>query len=136
MTIEEIRARLDAALPIRFPVRDPNQPSRQRIEGIEDYIAMTAQHRGELEEALHWCVEVEKNLDRAWDEVEGWETALPRRQDRTREKVAYEKKRISPELWDSKVEARTLKESIARQIRRLELDYDAASRTYTLMTGG
>jgi hypothetical protein len=78
VTLEEIKKALHAALPVRVPLYDPNAPPRERIEGLEKHILLVAWHRAELEEALHWAIELGKTLRREWDGVEGHEAAAAR----------------------------------------------------------
>lgn len=134
MDLAEIRRRLESALPLRIPQFDPNTPPREKISRLEDYILKCAYHRGELEEALHWCLEAGKRLRAEWDQVQGYEVGLPSRP--TKEQIDQSKRMISPNVWKGLDEARTLTESIKRQIARLGgSDYDAASRAYTMLSG-
>lgn len=134
MDLPEIRKRLESALPLRIPLFDPNCPPREKISALEDYILKCAYHRGELEEALHWCLEAGKRLRGDWDQIQGYEVGLPSRP--TKEQIDQSKRVISPDVWKGLDEARTLTESIKRQITRLGgSDYDAASRTYTFISG-
>lgn len=137
MTPEEIRRRLDAALPIREPLVDPNTPARQRVAMLEDYMRLTAWHRGELEEALHWIAEARKLLVRTWEGIEGWEVNVPRaaRGKPSEADVHRAKRVIDPATWDAMDELKGLTESVGRQIRRLEIDDKTTSRLYTLITG-
>jgi hypothetical protein len=135
VTLEEIKKALHAALPVRVPLYDPNAPPRERIEGLEKHILLVAWHRAELEEALHWAIELGKTLRREWDGVEGHE-ALLRGSRPTKEQIEAAKAKIAPGTWDALLEARTLVESLKRQIVRLGgSDFEAASRAYTLMSG-
>lgn len=134
MTLEEIRVALMNALPIRIPQFDPNTHPREKVSALEDHILKCAYHRGELEEALHWCIEAGKALKVKWDGVEGYEPMLPSRP--TKEQVDRAKAKINPDVWAGLQECRSLVESLKRQILRLGgTDYDAASRAYTLMSG-
>lgn len=135
MTLEEIRERLHAALPLRVPLYDPNEPPKQRIDALTDHLLKCAYHRAELEEALHWAVEAGKLLRARWDGVQGHE-AMIRGSKPTKEQVDAAKRTIDPETWKALDEARTLVESLRRQIVRLGgSDYDAVSRAYTLLSG-
>lgn len=134
MDLAEIRRRLESALPLRIPQFDPNTPPRTKISALEDYVLLCAFHRAELEEALHWCLEAGKKLRVQWDEVMGYEVGLPTRP--TKEQIDSSKRQIAPHIWEGLDEARTLTESIKRQITRLGgSDYDAASRAYTMLSG-
>jgi hypothetical protein len=134
--LAEIRRRLEVALPIRVPQFDPDMRVAEKIDKLEDHLLLCAWHRGELEEALHWCVEAGKKLRVQWDVVEGHEPGLPPPSRRTKDDVDRAKARIAPDLWTSIQECRTLVESLRRQITRLGgTDYDAVSRAYTLISG-
>lgn len=136
MTIEEIRDRLNAAMPLRVPLYDPNEAPRQRLDALTDHLLKCAYHRAELEEALHWAIEAGKLLRQQWDGIQGHEAML-RGSKPTKEQVDAAKRTINPELWKSLEDARTLVESLRRQIVRLGgTDYDAVSRAYTLLSGG
>lgn len=136
MTLQEIRKRLEAALPLRIPIIDPSQRKmpRERIEELQDHILKVAYHRAELEEALHYCLEAGKILRRDWDDLQGYQVGLPTKP--TKDDVEKAKRELAPQIWTSLNEARTLTESIKRQITRLGgSDYDAASRVYTMLSG-
>jgi hypothetical protein len=67
--------------------------------------------------------------------VEGHEAML-RGSRPTKEQIEAAKAKIAPGTWDALLEARTLVESLKRQIVRLGgSDFEAASRAYTLMSG-
>jgi hypothetical protein len=134
VTLDEIKSKLESAMKVRIPQFDPNLPPREKISKLEDHILLVAWHRGELEEALHWCIEAGKKLRVEWDQVQGYEVGLPSRP--TKEQIDLSKGRIAPELYASLEQARTLTTSIRRQIDRLGgSDYDAASRAYSLLSG-
>lgn len=137
MDLEEIRSALHGALPIRIPRFDPNESPRTKVAALEEYILDTAHYRGELEEALHWIWEVQKLLREQYNEIEGWEPLVPfkRRGDATKEMMHTAKRQVAPETVAALEDANHLAEALGRQIRRLELDYEAASRAYTLMSG-
>jgi hypothetical protein len=136
VTLEEIRATLHAAMPLRVPLFDPNTRGQEKISALEDHLLRCAYHRGELEEALFWAVEAGKALKAQWDGVEGHE-ALLRGNRPTKEQVDAARRQIAPDVWKGLDECRSLVESLRRQIVRLGgTDYDAVSRAYTLMSGG
>lgn len=138
MTLDEIRDKLLAALPLREPLFDPNERGGNKVKALEAYLLQTAYHRGELEEALHWLYEAQKTMKRQWEDMEGWEMMLPRgttTAKRTQDMVRTAKRKVDPALYTSLTECKQLEDSILRQIRRLELDDRAASRGYTLITG-
>ena len=137
MEIEDIRRVLNEALPLRIPLQDPNAHPRERISELEAYILKCAWHRAELEEALHWTIEIGKRLRLQWDSIEGWQAAAPRSRP-TKDQIDAAKRTIDGDrgTWDALQECRTLVESLKRQIARLGgSDYDAASRAYTLLSG-
>lgn len=135
MDLNEVRERLESALPLRIPLLDPNAAPRERIEALEDYILKCAWHRGELEEALYWTIEAGKVLRMKWDRVQGFQVAV-RGSRPTKEQIDQAKAEIDPDTYAALTEARTLVEHLKRQIQRLGgSDYDAASRAYTLLSG-
>lgn len=135
MDLDEVRRRLESALPLRVPQMDPNASPSQRIAALEDHILKCAWHRAELEEALYWCIEAGKVLRATWDSVQGFQVAL-RGSRPTREQIDQAKAEIDPGTYAALTEARTLVEHLKRQIARLGgSDYDAASRAYTLLSG-
>lgn len=135
MQLPEIRRRLESALVVRIPAYDPQMHPRERVQKMEEYITRTAEVRQELEEALYWCMEAGKALKLQWDGVEGYQASLPRGSRHTKDQVDEAKRVISPGVWAGLTEARELVKSLHRQIRRIELDYEAVSRSYTLLSG-
>lgn len=136
MTLDEIRKVLADALPIRVPRFDPNEHPGVKIAALEAHLLRCAYHRAECEEAMHWCVEAGKALRAQWDGVEGHEALIRAASKPTKDQVDTAKRTIAPELWESLQEARTLVESLRRQISRLGgTDYDAVSRAFTLISG-
>jgi hypothetical protein len=138
MTLEEIRETLERSLPLRIPQFGPDDSSSFKIEQLEDYILKTALHRGDLEEALYWCVEAGKALRIEWEGIVGYESALPRGSSgrHTKEQVDRARRTMRPELWAGLQEARSLVAALERQVKRLGgSDYEAASRAYTMLTG-
>lgn len=136
MTLPEIRKVLEAAMPIRIPIIDPTNrvSGRERVDQLQEHILTCAFHRAELEEALHWCLESGKSLRRQWDDLQGYQVGLSSRP--TKDDVDRAKRELAPDVWKGLDEARTLTESIKRQISRLGgSDYDAASRVYTMLSG-
>lgn len=137
MELPEIKRRLDEAMPLRIPLQNPDAHPRERISELEDHILKCAWHRAELEEALHWTIEIGKRLRVQWDGIDGWQVAV-RGSRPTRDQIDAAKRTIDGErgTWDALQECRTLVESLKRQITRLGgSDYDAASRAYTLLSG-
>lgn len=137
MEIEQIRQALNNALPVRIPLQNPEAHPRERISELENHILLCAWHRAELEEALHWTIEIGKRLRVRWDGIDGWQAAVPRSRP-TKDQVDAAKRIIDGDrgTWDALQECRALVESLKRQITRLGgSDYDAASRAYTLLSG-
>lgn len=135
MTIDEIRERLERALPLRIPTFDPDANPRDKMAALETHILKCAWERAELEEALHWAIEVGKQLRVQWDSHQGWELVAGAKP--TQERVNDAKRRTGARpVWEGMQEMKALVESLHRQIARLGgSDYDAASRAYTLMSG-
>jgi hypothetical protein len=126
VTIEQIRATIEKSLPLRIPMFDPDTHPRVKMSALEDYILRTAHMRGELEEALHWAIEIGKQLRLDWDNHYGHQAQV----------IDAKRRTGAGPVWDGMQEAKALVESLERQIRRLGgSDYDAASRAYTLMSG-
>jgi hypothetical protein len=137
VTVQEIRARLEKALPIRVPLFNPNLQGREKVEQLEDYLAQTAYHRAELEEALYWAWETDKPLRDRWDGVQGWQNLLPRDQKGkpTAKAVAEAKRQIDAATYDALRDLKTLIDALERQIKRLTLDDANTSRRYSLLSG-
>jgi uncharacterized protein (DUF2132 family) len=135
--LEEIRRRLRAALPIRCPLFNPNESGRQKVEQLEDYLAKTAWHRAELEEALYWSWEVEKVLRAKWEGIEGWEQLLGpgARQRPTQAQITAAKARVDQSTYEALAEVKEIIEGLKRQIERLRLDDANTSRRYSLLSG-
>lgn len=137
MDTETMYARLKTAMPLRCPLFNPNVGGREKVEKLEDYLAQTAYHRAELEEALYWAWEAEKVLRVKWDEIEGWQNLLPSR-DRakpTERQKTWAKGQVDPATFGALDRLKTLIAGLERQIKRLELDDKNTSRRYSLLTG-
>jgi hypothetical protein len=137
VTIQEIRRRLEAALPIRVPLFNPNLQGREKVEQLEDYLAQTAWHRAELEEALYWAWETDKPLRETWEGLQGWQNLLPREQRSkpTAKAVAEAKRQIDGATYDALRDLKLLIDGLERQIKRLTLDDANTSRRYSLLSG-
>jgi hypothetical protein len=135
--LAEIKTRLEEAVKVHVEIWDPNMPARERVQKMEDYMHLTAYWRGLLEEAMYWLVESEKLLKGTWDDVKGWEPLLPKDQKSkpTQDAIRHAKKQIDRATHDAIQDCKALKESVGRQIRRFELDYETLSRVYSLMSG-
>lgn len=135
MTVERIEQVLLVALKLRIPLFAESFSARSKIDALETYIEKTAWHRGELEEALYWASDAGKVLRQQWDKIEGYQTALRGSGPHTKDQVNEAKRTMQPDTWEGIQDARKLCDDIGRQIRRLELDFQAASRSYSLITG-
>jgi hypothetical protein len=135
MSVEKIEAALLTAMKLRHPLFAENYSPRQKVDALTTYIEKTAWHRGELEEAFYWASDAGKVLRRQWDRIEGYETTLRGRGPHTKDQVNDAKRTLQPDTWEGIQDAKKLCEDIGRQIRRLQLDFDAASRVYTLISG-
>jgi hypothetical protein len=137
MTVEEIRTALYAAAKLRMPRRDPDAALGFNIEQIEDYLTDTAIHRGALEEARLYAKDALDDLATAWGQLDParYEPYLDGTR-RTQAAVDRAKAHAEPDMAAGIREARRLVDRLTDQIKRLELDDRAASRRYTMMTGG
>lgn len=131
----EIVATLKDAMGVEMKLLDPEEHPRERVDHLQNYIGVTAIQRARLERALYWCIEAAKVLRKQWDALEGWEVNLPRGSQRTKEQVTEAKRHLSPQVYEGIRDAEELKSHLHRQIRRLELDYEACSREYTIISG-
>lgn len=138
MTVEEIKAALLAALPLRVPIWNPRSTAREKVEELENYLAQCAYKRADCEEALYWAWEAEKVLRREWEGIEGWENLLPSkaRSRPTEPQVTRAKARVKPETFTGLSEVKTLIEGLDRQCKRLTRDEETCSRRYSLLSGG
>jgi hypothetical protein len=137
VTPDDIRQLLFHAAAVRMPRLDGQSATQTRIGMVEDYLNLTAITRGELEEArLHTYAAMAKLHDE-WDTIEGWETALRRSGSRiTQQDVVEAKASLRPDLHDAIKDAKWLIRRLSEQIERLRVDDAAASRLYTMITGG
>lgn len=135
MNVDQIRQHLHDATQLRIPRLDPNLNPGAKIAALEEYMLKVAYARGDLEEAIGWVLEAKHDARRKLDAVQGWEVALPKPADRTQERVLAEKARIDPMSGAVLKDADYYLRRLERQVRRLELDHNAVSRAYTLITG-
>lgn len=136
MDLDQIRTVLYAAARLRMPRRDPHAALSFNVEQVEDYLTETAIHRGELEEARLYAKDGLDVLTDQWADVEGWEIHVPKGARATLAGVDRAKAIQAPELANGMNTARRLIDRLTDQIKRLEIDDKAASRRYTMMTGG
>lgn len=149
-SLDEMRSNLQVAARLRVPPitddlippderADPTKPERldpqTRVESYEDFITKCAIYRGELEENLLDLQSSIKDLEDQWDEIEGWET-LADPADKSQKGVVAAKRKLRPDLYSGIREGKWLADKIRTQIKRLEQDEGAASRLYTMLTGG
>lgn len=135
MDVVQIREVHRSAMDVRFPQRDPNEPPQAKITALEDYLTTTAVKRGDLEAARFWAREAEVRMEESWDNLVGWEQLRDRKRD-TDQAIVDAKRKVNPELYAGLRDVRRLIQDIDRQIKRLEKDFEAVSRDYTLITGG
>lgn len=135
MDVVQIREVHRSAMAVRFPQRDPNEPPQAKLAALEDYLTTTAVQRGELEAARFWAREAEVRMEESWDNLVGWEAVRDRKRD-TDQAIVDAKRKVNPKLYAGLRDVRRLIQDIDRQIKRLEKDFEAVSRDYTLITGG
>lgn len=135
MNTDQIKAFLHDATQLRMPRLDPNLNPGLKIAQLEEYMLKLSYHRGDLEEAIGWVLEAKHEAKRRLDKVSGWEVQLPKQSDRTQERVFAEKARLAPQDAEVWRDAEYYLKRLERQVRRLELDHDATSRAFTLITG-
>jgi hypothetical protein len=141
MDIDEIKAAINDALPLRPPKWDKLDPPhpREKIELLEDYLLRSAYAQAELEEALHWLTGLVEHFKDKVAAIEGYEVALPnKRGDRlTQADINAAKRTVSPEVFECGAEARLLRETVLRQIERFRFEAQwVASRAYSMISGG
>lgn len=149
-SLDEMRSNLRVAARLRIPPItddlvppderfDPPKPARlnpqTRVESYEDFITQCALYRGELEENLLDLQTSIKDLEDEWEAIEGWETIVDPG-DKTQKAAVNAKRKLRPDLYSSIREGKWLADKIRVQIKRLEQDEGAASRLYTMLTGG
>lgn len=138
MTTDEIRTTLFRAAALRIPRFDERDTVGGRIGKLENYLLLSAQTGGDLEEARLHAQQALFDLTKLWDDLQGWEIHAPE-SERARTKAAIvEAKRLTdPDLYDSIMEAKWLIARLTEQIQRLRRmgDDQIASRVYSLMAG-
>lgn len=119
---------LQRAAALRFPsLRD--LPPRDRVEALVDHIQDTAIARGELEELR---LEAQANLH----ELRQRFNKLPAPSNRSKAGADEARRALDPVLAERIDGARWLVERCTEGIMRMGgSEYDAASRTYTLLSG-
>lgn len=141
MNLDEIRATIADALPLRVPRFTAETPPKERVGALEDYLLGSAYMRGELIEARHWLRELEDALRQQIGELEGWEVMLPGRGAKpagnpSKAHIQEAKQRAAPALFAAGREARKLLASVDDQIDRFEFeDKFVISRAYTFISG-
>jgi len=130
----EVREALYQAAKLTFPrLRDLSPEAK--VAAIEDHYVACAISRQALEEAALWMQDAVKRLEDAWDAIEGYRTLIPPG-DKTQKGVVAAKRQIDPKTYEGIREGKWLVDKLKTQVRRLERDEEAASRLYTMMTGG
>lgn len=140
MTIEEIKAALATALPMRPPKWEKDDPPRgpEKVELLENYLLDSAYARAELEEALHWLDSLVAHFVGQVEQITGYEALLPSKPSSriTQQDVNAAKRKVSPTIFDAGAEARQLRTSVERQIKRFEFEEQwVLSRAYTMISG-
>lgn len=136
MTADTIREVLHAAAARHMPRLTQAASQPDRVASIEDYLNETAVLRDQLEEGRLHVHDAMRVLVEEWDALEGWETALPPRRERTQRDIVDAKRKMRPELYGAIEDAKWLVRRLSEQIHRLEVDDANASRQYTVATGG
>ncbi len=137
MTIEEIEAVLDRALPMRTPRFPPDTAPRVKVAELEDYLMESAYVHGELVSAGYWLDLLIDHFKEQIESMVGWEVALGGQPARaTKEQVLAAKRQVDPVTFDAGARARRLRDGIRAQISRLEYETQVVSRAYTLISGG
>lgn len=134
MTVDDARDVLFRSAKLRFPTLK-GLPTGEKVDALEDYLAATAIARGELEEARLHVYEALGMLLDEWDDIEGWEPLI-RASRPTQEDVRRAKKTLRPDLAAGINSGKRIVARLSDQIARLEHDDKAASREYTIITGG
>lgn len=143
MDVEDIKAALHTALPMRPPRFRPEEgaiaPSGgQKAAALEDYLLESAFVRAELEEALHWLDSLVAHFKAQVEQMTGYEALLPRKpQDRiTQTDINTAKRGLNPVIFDAGAEAKQLRASVLRQIERFEFEAQwVVSRAYSMISG-
>lgn len=136
MTVDEARQVVYAAARLRLPRLKDLGGTQARVAALEDYLVETAIHRGELEEARLHLQDALGELLEQWDMIEGWQQLTPALSKRTQDDIRRAKRTCRPDLHEGIRVAKNVIARLCEQIRRLEKDDDAASRLYTMVTGG
>lgn len=118
---------------LRFPRWDSERTPQEKRGLIEQHIWETATMRAELAELRLRAWEALKNARRDWAKMRGWEAH--RGGDRTEASVERAKRRANPALYDRMEDARFVVDRCTEEMTRLDRDYDAASRAYSVLVG-
>lgn len=136
MSLEEIRAALEEALPLRSPRFAPEERPATKIAALEDHMLACAEVNGSLVEARHWLRFLRARLADEWEKLEGWQMATDKARARlTAADINRAKIRVAPTQYEAGREAKRLSESIDDQIVRLEREEKVCSRAYSLISG-
>jgi hypothetical protein len=139
MTTNEIRQILFDSAKLRMPTFTERDTAGMRIEALEEYLLKMAVTRGDLEEARLHCQQALLNMQRQWENLQGWEVHIPSgtRRPYTGPVIREAKRLTDTALTDAIDDAKWLNSRLAEQISRLSKvgDDQVASRVYTLMVG-
>lgn len=148
--IQKLRDMLDRVAAVRMPtvIRrgrpneeyeggfEPLGPS-EKISQLESYLLLTAEARQLAESARIAASDSLFDLNREWDDLEGWEMYLNGSTSKaTGPQIEAAKRRVSPALHSKRQRLDWLVRRFSEQVRRLEQDDEVASRVYTLIVGG
>lgn len=130
MNLDEIRTAVTTSEMLRVPTFLDGQRGRatEKLGKLEDFVLASAQMRDELVIAWRYC----NALVRRFEEQT---MDLPIPTGRSAEERERAKRDANPELWGALRDARALLSEILAQMKRLDKDYDAVSRAYTIITG-
>lgn len=123
---------LARSVALRFP--DLEQlPETDRPEKLEFFIAAGARMRGELADLRLRASFALKGAEAEWDLMTGWEL---NRREKTKAGENAAKARTKPVLWKFIQDGRWVVERCTEEMKRHDADFDAASRAYTILSGG
>lgn len=120
---------LSRAAGLRFPELTPLASNSHRVNALTQYIEDLAIARGDVEEErlyAHVRLRGAEELLRGVPVVGG----------KTKIQAAEARRAGNPEAAREERGAKWLVERCTEQVERLRADYEAASRTYTLLSGG
>lgn len=119
---------LARSVDLRFPNLE-ELPEGDRPEKLEFFIAAGARMRGELADLRLRASFALKGAERDWDAIVGC-------RGKTKAEENAAKARLKPDLWKLIQDARWVTERCTEEMKRHDADFDAASRAYTILSGG